>query len=177
MKKILLILIMAISPLLNAQELPKFEITKNGIEPIVISIENLNSSDIYSKTIKWIHYTFKNPKEVITSDIENELLIINAFEKNGHEYSSGLGLKYLGDVKYIITINFKEERYRLNIEIENLYDANGTPYKYKPKSFFKKSGELKKSKKIDIESLNNFFNRTSMSIHNYITGKQKKDDW
>lgn len=90
LKKLLLITFLNVAFFLNAQE-SKFELTANGYESKVFELPNQSKEEIYKLTKKWIIKTYKNPKEVLTADIENENVKLNGFSSNIVKFNSGPG--------------------------------------------------------------------------------------
>lgn len=57
----------------------KFEYSENGINDFVVTqVEGKSIEDIYSKSVNWIKETYKNPDKVLTMQIENEKIRIDA---------------------------------------------------------------------------------------------------
>jgi hypothetical protein len=150
MKNIILFLSLSISLYGYSQE-TVFKFTKDGFTDFIVSnCENKTQSEIYKKTIDWISLNYKNPKEVIQSQIENEFI---RFEGVSDDLVCANGMKKMCYTsKYLIEISIKEGRYKFDVisikqlgngnwydvEINNLekyYNKNGEPktvYKYYP---------------------------------------------
>lgn len=161
----LIILIYSINSF--AQEIKTVELTRNGYEPIVFKIENQNQLDIYNLTKKWIIKNYKNPKDVVTADIENENINISGYAENIVKWGlsgGGFGLKY------ILQIEFKDNRYRVTILPE--IDSPALSYT----NFFKKDGEKRRGYKGGPESIDNYINSILENLNNYIKNKGKADD-
>ena len=74
MKKILLLVLLTFSTLSFGQE-TEFKFTKNGFTDFVVTtIENKTQQELYKKTLDWIQVTYKNPKEVLLAQIENDYI-------------------------------------------------------------------------------------------------------
>ena len=150
-----------------AQGTAKVELTKNGYEPIVFNIENQNQSDIYNLTKKWIIKNYKNPKEVVTADVENENINISGYADNIVKWGvsgGGFGLKY------ILQIEFKDNRYRVTVLPE--IDSPALSYS----SFFKKDGEKRNGYKGGPESIDNYINPLLENLNNFIKNKGAGED-
>lgn len=148
-------------------QLPKMEITKDGIKPIIVEVPNMSAESIYKKVYNWVQRNFENPNEVIKGNIEGEFLRINIFDKKGYEYKA-LGGIYRSGAEYTIEIDIKDNQYVFASKIENLLDAGGYVYKFKPKSYFKKNGQVKTRKEIEINSLKKMLNSRNSVIYKYI---------
>ncbi len=145
----------------------KFELTKDGYNPIVFEIQDLKKDSIYKLTKKWVVKTFKNPKEVLTADIENESIKINGFSPKTVNCSFGC----TADLKYSFDIDFKDNKYRLSIIIEVPEFPNGY------NSFFKKDGTIRSNFKAAPISIDDFINKLSNELNIYIKNKGEKNDW
>ena len=186
MKKLLFILL-SISALGNAQE-TEFKFTKDGFTDYVIgTVTNKTASELYKKTIDWVNITYKNPREVIKAQIENDYIRIEGFK------SSMLCKKILlsnicENGRYQIEISFKDGKYKFDvISLESYltasqYNSGGwypvvltnTSYAYK------ESGELRSMYKNfpeEIESTFNSLNNELKKILESDTIPSKKDGW
>jgi hypothetical protein len=113
MKKLLFSLLL-ISAFANAQE-TEFKFTKDGFTDYVIgTVPNKTASELYKKTIDWVNITYKNPREVIKAQIENDYIRIEGFK------SSMLCKKILlsnicENGRYQIEISFKDGKYKFDV--------------------------------------------------------------
>ena len=107
MKKTTLILIMLIASVSYSQD--AFTFNQNGLQPkfLVNSIDSLDQSQLYTKSINWIKNNFKNPDEVIDTTIENEMIRITGIDPGAVKVGS-----VVFDIKYTIKISFKNNRYK-----------------------------------------------------------------
>jgi hypothetical protein len=174
MKKVFLAAMYFVVTNVFGQEIPKFELTKDGVQPIIVSIDSFNAQTIYKKTINWVKENYKNPKEVLKADIENESVRIDGFKKNAWFYKS-LGMKQEYDMEYSFSIDIKDNKIRLTFTIGQFWgDNKKTAYDYT--TFFKKDGELRGAYKDAKPSLEESMNELVSSLYNYIKGN-KKNDW
>lgn len=145
----------------------KFELTINGYEPKVIEVENQTKSEIYKLIKKWVVKTYKNPKEVLTADIENENIKINGFSTNIVKWSIGDGW----DLFYTLDIEIKDNKYRISISA----DIAGNQIEYT--SFFKKDGSKRTGYKGGPESIDNHINSIVDDLNLFLKNKGEKNDW
>ena len=145
----------------------KFELTKDGYNPIVFEIQDLKKDSIYKLTKKWVTKTFKNPKEVLTVDIENETIRINGISLKTVNCSFGCRV----DLKYSFDIDFKDNKYRLAIMIEIPEFPNGY------NTFFKKDGEIRSNFKAAPISIDEVINKLTTELNIFIKNKGKEKDW
>jgi hypothetical protein len=174
MKKFLLSILLLTTTSLFAQDIPKFELTKDGVQPIVVVIDSFNAQTIYKKTLNWVKENYKNPKEALKADIENETVRIDGFKKNAWFYKS-LGMKQEYDMEYSFLIDIKDNKIRLTFTVGQFWgDDKKTTYDYT--TFFKSSGEIRGAYKDAKPSLEQSMNDLVFSLYNYIKGS-KKSDW
>jgi hypothetical protein len=174
MKKIFLSVLLLTAKLAFTQDLPKFELTKDGVQPIVVNIDSFSILTLYQKTLNWIQENYKNPKEVLKANIENETIRIEGYKKNAWFYKS-LGMKQEYDMEYSFQIEFKEGRIRLTF-IPGQFWGDGQKILYNYPTFFKNSGEIKVAYKDAKPSLEQSMNDLVFSLFTYIKGN-KKSDW
>lgn len=182
MRKIILGMAVLFSVLSFGQD-TEFSFTKDGFTDYVITpVENKTQSELYKKAIDWIAVTFKNPKEVIKSQIENEFIRI--------EGSSSiimcpmyLGGKHCIDSKYMIEISFKDNKYKFEfISIENYIESMHSWIKQdlnNIKLYFNEDGSPKKNFRNYPIEIPLYFNDLNKNLKEYLSGKsnQLKKDW
>jgi len=157
-----------------SQSLPELKLTPNGVEPIVVSVDSVESSELYKKTLNWILETYKSPDLVIKAKIENEKIRIEAFKQNAW-YAKSLGMKYYLDMDYTLEISFKDGKYRFKYTVGQFW-AGGQRCLYDYGYFFKSSGEVRSSYSESVPSLEKTMNDLSLNYYNYIIGKSTNLD-
>lgn len=188
MKKILLVLLMAVSFYSNAQE-TEFKFTKEGFTDYVVgNVEGKTTQELYKKTIDWINVTYKNPKEVIKAQIENDYIRIEGAKSNMLCIKT-LGLLNCSDVRYQIEISLKDGKYKFDLIKLEQYTA---PSKYtfisgwsevglaNTSAYFKENGDLRSFFKLYPASIETEFNTLNISLLDFLksdTIPSKKSDW
>ena len=173
MKHLLITVFVLTSFIGYSQDIPKFELTMDGVSPIIINIDSINAEAIYKKTLNWVQESYKTPKEVLKTNIENEKIRVDGFKKNAWFYKS-LGVTNSYDMEYSFEIEFKDNKIRLTFTPGQFW-ANNQKVLYDYKTFFKNSGEVKGAYKDAKPSLEQSMNALVSSLYNYIKGK--KSDW
>lgn len=175
MKKVLFVLTVLnilLPKKVKAQEV-EFNISKDKITNYLISnCDGKSKEELYKKTIDWISINFKNPKEVIQSQIENEMIRIEGFTKNFNGTSNA---------SYLIEISFKEGKYKFDpISFTIINGLNKFDFFSTYSTYFKSDGTVKERLKDTVKGASDLINNLNKSLATYINeGKElnKKDEW
>jgi len=168
----------------------KFELSedKPSFPPqyVVIEKEGMSVEDGYQRAIEWINVTYKNPAEVIKSQIENKYLRMEGYV-SGLYIADRMGLVAPYDVKYVISFNFKENKIKFDVDSATFYIgptqySSGGWYNlsFVNSTLYKKNGkpkyELTKAKKVL-----DYFNGLATSVQEYVNkpveAASSDDDW
>lgn len=183
MKKVLLLLLFSVSCF--AQE-ENFSFTKDGFtDYVVANVEGKTAAELYKKTLDWVSVTYKNPKEVIKAQIENEYIRIEG-SKTGL-VSVVRMIKSSYESKYQIEISFKDDKYKFDvIEIKyyiapSQYTAGGW-YDWQTTDvteYYNKKEEIKTAYRFIPESFTTTFNGLNTDLKNYLLNSEaiKSKDW
>ena len=185
MKKIIYIVLAIISATnLSFGQESKFTLTKEGLtDYIVTPIENKTAIQIYKKTLEWIAKTYKDPKEVIKAEIENDYIRIEG-SSNSLICINAAGSKICNPTKYLIEISVKEGKYKFDIvNLSQFSSQSNSWFHFKfdaeqMKNSYDKKGELKKYCMYYPE-IPEHFNSLNESLKNYILdiNSSAKKDW
>ena len=111
MKKIVLALLIGFCGF--AQE-TEFKFSKEGFTDFVVTeVPGKTQSELYKKAIDWVAVTYKNPKEVIKAQIENDYIRITGVSDNLLLFNA-MGKKYYS-ADYTIEISFKDGKYKFEV--------------------------------------------------------------
>ena len=193
MRNLLLGALLLLSTLSFSQE-TEFKFTKNGFTDFVVTqVDGKTQSDLYKKVLDWVQVTYKNPKEVLKAQIENDYIRIEGFKSNV------LCIKFLGmldcsDIRYQIEIYVKDGKYKFDvIRLEfytkptkynnyvggwNDFPINSIDYSF----MYKDSGEIRNNYKLYPESIETTFNSLNISLKEFIlnnnnNNQSKSKDW
>lgn len=183
MKKIILVLVLIVSQLSFGQE-KEFTFTKDGFTDFVVTdCSGKTQAELYKKCMDWISVTYKNPKEVLKAQIENDYIRFEG-SKDGLICTNGFGVKSCYNTKYQIEVSFKEGKYKFDIIDMKFYlgaqygwidfPLNGV------KSYYDKNGIIKKMNKHYPEMIPPYFNDLNKSLNDFIVSNEipsKKSDW
>lgn len=181
-------LLMVLSFYSNAQE-TEFKFTKEGFTDYVVgNVEGKTAQELYKKTIDWINVTYKNPKEVIKAQIENDYLRIEGSKSNMLCIKT-LGLLNCYNVRYQIEISLKDGKYKFDLIKLEQYTP---PSQYTVTSgwsevgltntsyCYKDNGDLKSLFKLYPTAIETEFNSLNTSLKDFLksdTIPSKKSDW
>jgi hypothetical protein len=122
MKKLLLGSLLLLSMIGFSQE-TEFKFTKNGFTDFVVTqVDGKNQSELYKKVLDWVQVTYKDPKEVIKAQIENDYVRIEGFRDNTI-CNEALGMKNCWSIRYQIEIYVKDDKYKLNMDHSHLING------------------------------------------------------
>jgi len=115
MKKFFIIFILfgIITIQLRAQNWPIDPVTKRITFTAVVNVDSVSKDELYLRVKEWFAKTYNDSKEVIQMDDKESGKIIG---KGSIEvFVHSLGLKPYGYVKYVITVNVKDSRFKYEI--------------------------------------------------------------
>ena len=144
MKKIIYFLLatISISNLSFSQE-TEFKFDKEGFTDFVVTqCEGKTQVELYKKALDWVSVTYKNPKEVIKAQIENDYIRIEG-SSNSLICLNILGKKY-NNATYQIEISFKDGKYKFDVTSVNLLGTNSEPKMelQNMNEYYKSNGEI-----------------------------------
>lgn len=188
MKKYLLLMLLFVNGLTNAQG-SEFKFTKESFTDYIVGIvDGKTATELYKKTLDWVAVTYKNPKEVIKAQIENDYIRIEGAKSNMLCIKS-LGMLNCNDVRYQIEISFKDGKYKFDIiKLEQYIPAS----QYTVTSgwfevvltntsvYFKDNGDIKNVFKLYPTAIETEFNSLNTSLNDFLksdTIPSKKNDW
>jgi hypothetical protein len=179
MKKLLLGTLLLLSTLSFSQE-TEFRLGQEGLTPFVVtSVDGKTQSELYKKTLNWILITFKNPKEVIKAQIENDYIRIEGSSENLVCFP-GLGDANCSSSRYQVEIEFQDNKYKFSvISVEQFGSRwNSIDTWFKSKSYMTNSGEVRSNYKY-FYKIPLYFNDLNKDLQkNILTySTDKKKDW
>lgn len=154
-----------------AQQIPSFELTKNGVSPIVITVDSLNAIELYKRTQSWVHEYYKDQKKALKTDVENQKILVDGTKKNAWFYAStGVTIQY--DVEYTLFLDFQDNRIKMAIELGKTWDhtegKEANSYFIDYRKIWKESGELHKIYKEAKPGIDQMMNEISYELVNYL---------
>lgn len=184
MKKIVLFAFIICNSLLNAQ---KLVVTSEGLKDslnldksyVVINVEGKTAKDLYEGIIKYINVNYKNPKEVLKGNVENEFVSFETHVSNFPITKNGYAKMNIG-TNYLTTLSFKDGKVKYEISdikmkaVDSQYEVLFSGGGFSGYPIYNKSGDLKrKETKDDIEK---YFNNNIKNIFDFLSGKTKTND-
>jgi hypothetical protein len=186
MKTFLLGVVLLFSTLSFAQE-TEFTLNQEGLTSFVITpVKGKTQEELYKKTIDWVQVTFKNPREVIKGQIQNDYIRIEGSSENLVSFCPMGCYNYL--TRYQIEISLKDDKYKfeiLNIEYfitPSQYGVGGwkaldLTNTFKIKSYMK-NDEIRTLYK-NLVRIPLYFNNLNKELQTFILtdSTTKKKDW
>lgn len=171
MKKVFIFLLVVLSFSGNvfSQTQPKFNLTKDGIKPVVLTFDaSFTANQIYTKVKQWVTETYKYPSTAIRVDTENTLVKIGGFKEKAWKIRAN-NFDHWYDLEYTITIEIKDARCRLTF---------ATP-EVRYKVWYNKDGSTIKKFKDSEATFETSMNEFLTSIYNAIKNPKQKpvDNW
>nr|WP_321451695.1 DUF4468 domain-containing protein [uncultured Carboxylicivirga sp.] len=179
MKHVTTILILTIITLSAfSQEMPKLKISKTGVEPIVVETGDLTANQMYEKALNWVKETYENPDKVLKAQIENKKIRVSAFAKYAWWYKA-MGIKTTYNMDYSVEISFKDGKYRFEYFVGQFYTQDYTKALFSYSTFFKSNGDVRKSYKDAVPSIELTMNTLAQNFYSYVTGvtEESDDEW
>lgn len=154
-----------------AQQIQSFELTKNGIAPIVITVDSLNASELYKRTQHWVHEYYKDQRNALKTDVENQKILVDGTKKNAWFYAStGITTQY--DVEYTLFLEFQDKKINMSFELGKTWDhtegKEANSYFIDYRKIWKESGELHKIYKEAKPGIDQMLNEISHELVNYL---------
>ncbi|MGV0964945.1 DUF4468 domain-containing protein [Empedobacter falsenii] len=190
MKKLILATALLLSVLSYAQT--EFNYTPEGLTPkyLVVETPNKSQSEIYQNALGWVKESFKNADAVIQSTIENNKIRFEGITPNG-VCVNRIGLTDCTDVKYLVDLEFKDNKYRFEVIQMAFYvkpnqylSSNLTGWRkvdlIDGSAYYNKKGELRNKNNSYLPNLMSNLNRLNSDLKSYIeSGSSNKlnTDW
>jgi len=146
-------------------KLSQFELTKKGIEPIVVAIKNLSKNDLYNKTLDWTNSFYKIPNDAAITSVPDEQVNINGLAENV-KVAKMLGVDVYGNLSYLLAADFTDGEIRMTF---TLGDEHGNIIDDVALSdIFDKKGEVYKPYKDFKQEIEKLMNDLSYALVDYI---------
>ena len=189
MKKIIYFLLATIS-ISNSSfgQETEFKFTKEGFTDFVVTqCEGKTQAELYEETLDWVSITYKNPKEVIKAQIENDYIRIEG-SSNNLLCKKVLLSTMCDNAKYQIEISFKDGKYKFDIINISGY-FSGSQYSSggwydvkfdKMSEYYKDNGDVRSMYKNYPASFSETFNSLNISLEDFLKSYKipsKKSDW
>lgn len=134
-----------------------FEMTRKGITPVVVALNNFSKNELFNKTLNWTNSFDPIKNQATITSVSDEKITINDFAKNV-KFSTIIGLDLIADLPYLFTVDFTDGEitmaFTLGTKNGDITDENGEVIaSTSPARMFNKKGEVfKMSKTLKIEA-------------------------
>jgi hypothetical protein len=144
---------------------PKVEMTPKGFAPIEIPSPNNTVDNLIQNSKAWAAFYNKNAYDVY--NVTENSFAIDGLIENAYFYRN-LGEKYSYNIKYTLTVVFKDDKkYTLTFTVKQIF-AKEVPVKTTIADFFTPNGKLKEDFKEVKPSLESTVNKLIKSYADYI---------
>lgn len=167
---ILLLLTFLFLSFAYSQDIPQLKLTKDGVAPIFVEVEEFHASIIYDKALMWVSENYLNPKDALKENIENTEITVEGFKRKAWWYKS-MGIKNYNHMFYTIEVIFNDGSYVFKYNVGDFFIEEGQSAQYDYRMFFKKDGSIRKQYEDAVASLELTMNNLQLSLYNSITGK------
>ncbi|MCO5259869.1 MAG: DUF4468 domain-containing protein [Crocinitomicaceae bacterium] len=177
---------------INAQEPQStwLNLTYNGFLPKVFDIKDKTTAELYNKAVEWANSFYPNIKNDLIFDSTNYQLKIRTIKTEAFY----IGLKRnLYDVDYTLTISFKDQKYRVQVDLNTFYyNPRNTKYRsggepqetgWDQREFYLSEKEIDPKNSLAYSELYFAMYEVSTSLFQamnsktFVIEKQKNDDW
>lgn len=163
------------------------------IESVIVKIDSTKypKEVIYSKLKDWINYYYHSPKDVLKSDVNNEMIRFDGYKEKGIKVNAPL-MSQVEDIRYTIQIDIKDGKYRVTlVSLERFFkDVVRNQYSTQSRwvnalsevsSCYKNNGDLRSYCKYYPLSFETLMNDILESTKNFITSQNnnstKNSNW
>lgn len=165
----------------------EFAFSKDGFTDFVVAeCPGKTQNELYKKSIDWLAVTYKNPKEVLKAQIENDYIRFEGSAPGLVTITNLMTFNY--PTTYQIEVSFKEGKYKFDVTEVKYYIS---PSKYGPggwydfsiketAEYYNKKGLIKGSYKRMPEALTTYFNNLNKEMKDFFMSDaipSKKSDW
>jgi hypothetical protein len=179
MRTIYILFLILLTNIAFAQQITSFELTKNGVAPILVSVDSLSASELYKRTHLWIQEFYKDQKNVLKTDVQNQKIKIDGLKKNAWFYTTAdVTIQY--DVEYSCYIDFEDNKLIMAFEFGKTWDHTdgkaANSYSIDYRKIWKESGEVHKIYKEAKPGVDQLMNELTYSLINYLKDYSDTDN-
>lgn len=149
-----------------------FEMTRNGIAPVIVTINNLSKNELYNKTLIWTSSFYQNQIQATITSFQDEKISINGVAKNV-KFTRIMGQDVIIDLPYLFTTDFTDDEvtmsFTLGGENGDINDENGEVIaSISPSRMFDKNGEVHKLGQVFKVEAEKVMNDLSYALVDYL---------
>ena len=171
MKKISLCLLFVCFSIFTYSQDKVFKVTPEGYSKyLVLSVDSLNASEIYKKTLEWVSLNYKNPEEVVISKIDSKFIRIKGYRR----FFNGTS-----DCQYIIELEIKDGKIKFTpTEVEIINGVNRFQFFSNFESYFKSDGTVKPRLEETVKQIENTINVIAKKLEDFLNNSDSKgSEW
>lgn len=155
------------------KNLNQFVMTKEGISPVIVNLNNKDKNELYNKVLKWTNSYFVTTNKAIINQVPNDEIRINSVVID-LKIATIMSIDSFIDLPYLLQINFTDNEIQMKFILGdkngNVFDKNGAIVaNVAPSSIFNKKGEVKKMSEISKLNLENAMNDIAATLIYYVS--------
>jgi hypothetical protein len=156
-------------------EVPNIEYIDGSFQPIVVNVPGKTAEQLYNDALIWVQKSYKNPDEVLKSNIENKSIRIGGYNSSIAMVRGIMLFYYAGT--YSIELSFKDGRYRLEFIPDEIIAEDAA--RYQIRQLINSDGTSMPRCKLFAETYIFSVNKMSSEIYKYMIGikQEQEDDW
>jgi predicted secreted hydrolase len=171
MKKVLFLLLIVwpFSGFVFSQAPPKFNLTKDGVKPVVLTFDtSYSANQIYTKVKEWVALTYKDSNAAIRVDKENTMVKVGALKEKAWKIRTN-NFDYWYELEYTLLMEIKDTKCRVTF---------ATP-EVRYKVWYNKDGTTISKFKDSEATFEASINELLTTLYTHIKDPKKKavDDW
>lgn len=151
---------------LHAQ-LPQFELTPRGFEPVTASLPDIVPQKVAELSKAWVTELKRRGQEYEVSNVSANSLTISGFKKNAFFYRER-GETHQHKAKLVMKVDFTPTSITISLSVPEIYADNDVLLKYTLPNYYDASGKLKEGYNDLDTSLENTVNDITLNYYNFL---------
>ena len=149
-----------------------FEMTKKGIQPVIVAFNNANKNELYTKAILWANGYYESTTTATITPIQDEKISIKDIEKNV-KVSTIMGADLYADLPYQFTVDFSNNEIQMTFTLggkngDITADDGEVVASIAPSRIFDKSGDVRKMSQVLKVEGERIMNDVSYALVDYL---------
>lgn len=149
-----------------------FEMTRKGIEPVVVVFNSVSRNELYSRAIKWTNTYYEIPTQATITALQDDKITINDIEKNV-QIGTLMGNDLFSDLPYQFAVDFSDNEIQMTFTLggkngDITAEDGEVIANISPSRIFDKNGEVRKMSQVLKVEAERIMNDLSYALVNYL---------